>query len=137
MNLIIALTTLALVIPAELPDKTFISCIVLASRYRPLPVWVGTSSGLVIQAGIAVVAGRLLDLLPHKAVQGVVAGLFLAGAAYLFFVPEKSEEEKGERLAAAKAPEAEGRAGDPAPVAGDEESDSQAAEAAVAGAGRA
>jgi putative Ca2+/H+ antiporter (TMEM165/GDT1 family) len=100
VNFAIALTTFALVIPAELPDKTFISCVVMASRFRALPVWTGAASGLVVQAGIAVVAGRLLDLLPHRAVQGVVAGLFLAGAAYLLFVPEKAEERRGGEIAA-------------------------------------
>lgn len=98
MNFAIAATTLALVVPAELPDKTFISCIVLSSRYRALPVWAGASAALVLQAAIAVVAGRLLDLLPHRAVEGVVAALFIGGAAYLLFVPEKAEEAKGERL---------------------------------------
>jgi Ca2+/H+ antiporter, TMEM165/GDT1 family len=98
VNLAIAATTLALVVPAELPDKTFISCIVLSSRYRALPVWAGASAALVLQAAIAVLAGRLLDLLPHRAVEGVVAALFLGGAAYLLFVPEKAAEQKGEKL---------------------------------------
>jgi hypothetical protein len=37
VDLAIAATTFALVIPAELPDKTFISCLVLASRHRAPP----------------------------------------------------------------------------------------------------
>jgi putative Ca2+/H+ antiporter (TMEM165/GDT1 family) len=98
MNFGILLATFALVIPAELPDKTFISCIVMASRHRPLPVWIGGASALILQAGIAVVAGRLLALLPHTAVRSVIAALFIGGAAYLLFVPEKEEEAKGERL---------------------------------------
>jgi Ca2+/H+ antiporter, TMEM165/GDT1 family len=106
VNLAVALTTFALVIPAELPDKTFISCVVLSSRSRALPVWAGAASGLVLQAALAVVAGRLLDLLPHRAVQGVVAGLFLAGAAYLLFVPEKREQLRGGELAAREAEDA-------------------------------
>ena len=60
MDLAIAATTFALVIPAELPHKTFISCLVLASRHRPLPVWVGAFSALVLQSGVAVVAGGLI-----------------------------------------------------------------------------
>ena len=98
MNFGILLATFALVIPAELPDKTFISCIVMASRHRPLPVWIGGASALILQAGIAVVAGRLLALLPHTAFRSVIAALFIGGAAYLLFVPEKEEEAKGERL---------------------------------------
>ena len=98
MNLTIAATTMVLVIPAELPDKTFISCVVLSSRHKALPVWIGGATALTLQALIAVVAGRLLALLPHTTVKIVVAVLFIAGALYLIFVSEKSEEEKGERL---------------------------------------
>ena len=43
MNLAVAATTCALVIPVELPDKTFASCLVLSSRHRPLPVRSGVS----------------------------------------------------------------------------------------------
>lgn len=98
MDIAVAATTFALVIPAELPDKTFISCVVLASRNRPAPVWIGASLALGLQAGIAVVAGRLLILLPHTLVQAIVATLFIGGALYLIFIPEKAEEEKGERM---------------------------------------
>jgi putative Ca2+/H+ antiporter (TMEM165/GDT1 family) len=98
VNLTIAATTMVLVIPAELPDKTFISCVVLSSRHKALPVWIGGATALTLQALIAVVAGRLLALLPHTTVKIVVAVLFIAGALYLIFVSEKSEEEKGERL---------------------------------------
>ncbi|MFZ0172289.1 MAG: TMEM165/GDT1 family protein [Acidimicrobiales bacterium] len=98
MNLALAATTTVLVIPAELPDKTFISCIVLASRNKALPVWIGGALALTVQALLAVVAGGLLALLPHTTVKIVVAVLFMAGAAYLIFVPEEAEQEKGERL---------------------------------------
>ncbi|MGH9297986.1 MAG: TMEM165/GDT1 family protein [Acidimicrobiales bacterium] len=99
MNFVILATTFVLVIPAELPDKTFISVMVLSSRHRPLPVWLGASVALVLQAAIAVVAGGLLALLPHTVVESVIAALFVAGAAYLIFVPEKREEDEGQLLA--------------------------------------
>lgn len=98
MNLGLAATTFAIVLPAELPDKTFIATIVMSSRQRPLPIWIGAAAGLVLQAAIAVLAGRLLALLPHRVVEGVVAGLFLLGGAYLLFVPEKKEEEGAEAI---------------------------------------
>src|SRR5487761_2568515 len=99
MNIALAAATFALVIPAELPDKTFISAIILSSRHRPLPVWIGASSALVLQALIAVILGRLLALLPHRTVEGVVAALFLGGAAYLLFIPEKAALQQGSELA--------------------------------------
>ena len=62
-------------------------------------MWIGAAVALTSQALLAVLAGRLLELLPHTAVKIVVATLFMGGAVYLIFVPEKVEEEKGERLA--------------------------------------
>ncbi len=99
MDLGVAATTCILVIPAELPDKTFISCLVLSSRHRPLPVWTGAVGALILQAGIAVVAGGLLDLLPKLVVRSVVAAIFLLGALYLLLTTERSETERGETLA--------------------------------------
>jgi len=99
VDLAVAATTFALVIPAELPDKTFISCLVLSSRHRPLPVWVGAICALVLQAGLAVVAGGLLVLLPKVAVHSVVTALFLGGALYLLFTTEHAEQKRGEMLA--------------------------------------
>ncbi len=99
MNLAVAATVAALVFPAELPDKTFIASLVLSTRFRPLLVWLGVAGAFVVHAAIAVGAGSLLRLLPHEAVQIVVAVLFAGGAAYLLFVPESAEEDKGEQVA--------------------------------------
>jgi len=99
VNLAVAATVAALVFPAELPDKTFIASLVLSTRFRPLLVWLGVAGAFVVHAAIAVGAGSLLRLLPHEAVQIVVAVLFAGGAAYLLFVPESAEEDKGEQVA--------------------------------------
>lgn len=101
MNLAVAATVAALVFPAELPDKTFIASLVLSTRFPPLLVWLGVAGAFVVHAAIAVGAGSLLRLLPHEAVQIVVAVLFTGGAAYLLFVPESAEEDKGEQVAEA------------------------------------
>ena len=66
----------------------------------PLPVWLGAASAFIIHAGLAAGAGRLLLLLPHRAVEAVVAALFTVGAAYLLFKNEDTEERKGEEDAA-------------------------------------
>jgi len=101
VNLAVAATVAALVFPAELPDKTFIASLVLSTRFPPLLVWLGVAGAFVVHAAIAVGAGSLLRLLPHEAVQIVVAVLFTGGAAYLLFVPESAEEDKGEQVAEA------------------------------------
>lgn len=81
MRLALVVTAYALVLPAELPDKTALASLVLASRYRPLPVWLGAVVAFAAQCALAVTAGRLLALAPHRLVAAVAAVLFAAGAA--------------------------------------------------------
>jgi putative Ca2+/H+ antiporter (TMEM165/GDT1 family) len=76
--------TLALLIPAELPDKTFIATLVLSTRYKPLWVWLGVSAAFAVQTTIAVLAGGLFALLPEQPVQWVTAGVFALGAVLMF-----------------------------------------------------
>jgi Ca2+/H+ antiporter, TMEM165/GDT1 family len=81
---------------AELPDKTMFASLILATRYRPLWVWVGAAAAFTVHMVIAVTAGQLLALLPHRIVDGIVAGLFAAGAAYLWvtsFRPQQHDDE--------------------------------------------
>ncbi len=68
---------------AELPDKSMVASLVLATRYRPLVVWTGAAAAFTVQMLIAVTAGQLLALLPERVVGAVAAGLFVAGAGYL------------------------------------------------------
>ena len=91
----LVLGVFALVFVAELPDKTMIATLIMGSRYRPVLVWIGATAAFGVHVTIAVLAGRLLALLPHRWVEIVTALLFAGGAAYLFFVPEKEEEAEG------------------------------------------
>jgi putative Ca2+/H+ antiporter (TMEM165/GDT1 family) len=74
----------ALTFLAELPDKSMFASLVLGTRYRPAWVWAGTVAAFTVHMGIAVTAGHFLTLLPHQALQAVVAALFVAGAVYLY-----------------------------------------------------
>jgi len=80
---IVALTTFALVFPAELPDKTAIASLFLGARYRPSWVFAGIAAAFTVHVVLAVTAGSLLTLLPHRVVEGIVAGLFVLGALAL------------------------------------------------------
>jgi len=91
----VVITTFFLVALAELPDKTMIATLFMAARSKPAFVWLGATSAFAIHVVLAVVAGRLLQLLPHRVLETVVTVLFLAGAAYLLVIPEKSAEDKG------------------------------------------
>jgi Ca2+/H+ antiporter, TMEM165/GDT1 family len=76
-------TAFAVVFLAELPDKTALATLVLATRYRPQLVFLGAACGFAVQVCIAVAAGSLLALLPQRTLEAVVAVLFLGGAALL------------------------------------------------------
>lgn len=85
MDLASFVQAFATVFPAELPDKTMVASIVLVARYRrPVAVWAGASLAFVVHVAVAVLAGRLLTLLPETPVQLIVALLFAGGAVVLF-----------------------------------------------------
>jgi putative Ca2+/H+ antiporter (TMEM165/GDT1 family) len=79
----VLVTTFAIIALAELPDKSMVATLILATRSRPLWVWIGTSGAFLVHVGIAVAAGGALALLPHQIVDGVAAGLFALGAYLL------------------------------------------------------
>ena len=83
MDLAVALTALLLIVPVELPDKTFVATLVLATRYRPLLVWIGVGLAFLVQTLVAVTAGGLIARLPHRPVVAVAALLFLVGGVVL------------------------------------------------------
>ena len=91
---------------AELPDKTMFASLILSTRYRPLWVWAGAAAAFTVHMVIAMTAGQLLALLPHRVVDGIVAGLFVAGAAYLWvssFRPQHHEGAEAARMGAPRA----------------------------------
>src|SRR5215470_12002584 len=84
MSWTVALTAFLAVLPAELPDKTVLACMILSSRYRPGFVFIGAAAAFAAQVVLAVAAGGLLSLLPHRAVQALAAGTFTVGAVLLW-----------------------------------------------------
>src|SRR5256885_5527060 len=67
----------------ELPDKTALAALLLATRHRPLPVFIGGAAAFVIQSAVAVLAGSLLSLLPREPIRIGAGLLFLVMAALL------------------------------------------------------
>jgi putative Ca2+/H+ antiporter (TMEM165/GDT1 family) len=78
---------------AELPDKTALASLVLGTRYRASYVFAGVAAAFMVHVALAIAAGSLLALLPHRLVQGVVGLLFLGGAAMLLLSRGEAEEE--------------------------------------------
>jgi len=92
-SLTTAAVTFAVIFPAELPDKSLLASLVLGTRFRTLPVWLGASAAFVVHVVIAVAAGGLLRLLPSTVVDIVVTVLFALGAALLLLGREEEADE--------------------------------------------
>lgn len=102
MSIGVLLTVFALILPAELPDKTMVATLVLATRFPAVPVMIGVALGFVAQAGIAVAAGSAIAALPDTPVKAVSAAIFLLGAILTLRSsedPEKEEEEVEQEIA--------------------------------------
>lgn len=104
MSLTVAGATFLAVLPAELPDKTILACLILSSRYRPSVVFSGAAAAFLAQVVLGVAAGGALSLLPRHIIEACAAAAFLAGAALLW-------RHKGEQQSADDAGEDAGRDG--------------------------
>lgn len=80
----------------ELPDKTFIATLVLATRFRPLFVWIGVSLAFLVQTIVAVSVGGLLAQLPKRPVEIFAAVMFLVGGFILLRGASKADDEERE-----------------------------------------
>jgi len=84
----------------ELPDKTFLATLVLATRYRPLYVWIGVSLAFAVQTVVAVLLGHAASFLPDDLVHGVAAAMFLIGAVLLWREGRAHHQSSGEEYVA-------------------------------------
>jgi len=92
VNVALVLTTFAVVLPAELPDKSMFASLVLGTRYRPLPVFVGVAAAFAVHVCVAVAIGGVFSLLPRRLVLLVVAALFAGGAGVLLLGREEQPD---------------------------------------------
>jgi Ca2+/H+ antiporter, TMEM165/GDT1 family len=83
VSLAVAATVFVVIFTAELPDKTALASLVLGSRYRPAWVFAGVAAAFTVHVGLAIAAGSLLGLLPHRPLEIIVAALFAVGAVLL------------------------------------------------------
>ena len=87
-------TVFAIIFLLELPDKTALATLLLATRHRPLPIFLGSAAAFVIQSAVAVAAGSLLSLLPRAPIRIGAGLLFLLMAAVIVRQNLKKEEVK-------------------------------------------
>ena len=92
MDVAVALTTFAVIFPAELPDKSLFASLVLGTRFRPLPVFCGVAAAFAVHVVIAVAVGGVFALLPRRLVLFVVAALFAGGSVLLLTGREDDQE---------------------------------------------
>jgi len=104
--LIVALTFGAIFV-VELPDKTFIATLVLATKFRPILVWLGVGLAFTVQTAVAVGLGHAASFLPTDAVRLLSLLMFLTGAVILFRQGRSHQLDSGEEYAA-KAGDASG-----------------------------
>lgn len=92
----IGCSVFATIFVAELPDKTALATLVLATRHRPAAVFLGAALALSVQSVVAVTAGHLLSLISPRLVHLIAGGLFLGCAVALWRrreeVPEAARE---------------------------------------------
>jgi len=56
--------TFGAIFVVELPDKTFLATLVLATKYRPFLVWLGVGAAFAVQTTVAVLLGHAASFLP-------------------------------------------------------------------------
>jgi putative Ca2+/H+ antiporter (TMEM165/GDT1 family) len=90
-------TVFTVIFLLELPDKTALAALLLATRHRPLPVFFGAAAAFAIQSAVAVAAGSLLSLLPREPIRIGAGLLFLVMAALLVRRNLRKDEADEER----------------------------------------
>jgi Ca2+/H+ antiporter, TMEM165/GDT1 family len=69
---------------AELGDKTMLATITLAADHDWLGVWIGSTLGMVVADGLAIIVGAVAGKhLPERAIQLGAAALFVLFGAYM------------------------------------------------------
>ncbi|MBV9580480.1 MAG: TMEM165/GDT1 family protein [Chloroflexi bacterium] len=96
MDLNLVVSTFVLVFVAELPDKTALASLMLATRLPPRQVVIGAWLAFLVQTGVAVLAGSLLQLLPEASVR-IAAGLGFLVFAVLAWRRDVDDDAKVEK----------------------------------------
>lgn len=97
-SLATAAIVFGLIFVVELPDKTFIATLVLATRFRPLLVWIGVTAAFLVQTVVAVLLGGLLARLPRTPVEVFATIMFLIGGFLLFRGAADADKEELETV---------------------------------------
>jgi putative Ca2+/H+ antiporter (TMEM165/GDT1 family) len=98
VDLAIALAVFPVIFIGELPDKTMMASLVMATRGKPFLVWLGAAAAFAVHVAIATTIGvALFRVLPPRVLDVVVALMFVAGGIYALIEGAKDEEDLVER----------------------------------------
>ncbi len=97
MQLAVIVAVYPIIFLGELPDKTMFASLVMSTRGRPFSVWLGAAAAFSVHVVIATTVGvALFHLLSHRALEALVAALFLCGA--VLALREAAKERRREAL---------------------------------------
>ena len=99
MDPVVLALTFGTIFVVELPDKTFLATLVLATRYRPILVWIGVGLAFLVQTTVAVLLGHAVSFLPADVVRAATGLMFLVGAVVLFRQGRSHQAAQGEEIA--------------------------------------
>jgi Ca2+/H+ antiporter, TMEM165/GDT1 family len=99
MDLAALALTFGAIFIVELPDKTFLATLVLATKYRPILVWLGVGAAFAVQTTVAVLLGHAASFLPEEVVKSVALLMFLAGAVVLIREGRSHQQDSGDEYA--------------------------------------
>jgi putative Ca2+/H+ antiporter (TMEM165/GDT1 family) len=95
MHIAIIAAVFPIIFVGELPDKTMFASLVLSTRGKPLSVWLGAAAAFGLHVVIATTIGvALFHLVPHRALDGIVAFMFLVGAVLAIREARKEQQEE-------------------------------------------
>ena len=95
MHIAIIAAVFPIIFVGELPDKTMFASLVMSTRGNPLAVWLGAAGAFLVHVVIATTIGvALFHLVPHRALEGIVAFMFVVGAVLAIREARKEREEE-------------------------------------------
>ena len=87
-------STFILIFVAELPDKTALATLLMATRGNPRAIFTGAALAFVIQSLVAVALGSVLSFFPARWVHFTAGVLFLVFAVLVWRREEDEEKEE-------------------------------------------
>ena len=83
VSLAIAVAVFPVIFIGELPDKTMMASLVMATRGKPFLVWMGAAMAFLVHVVIATTIGvALFRVLPSRVLDALVAVMFVVGGVY-------------------------------------------------------